>query len=394
MKKRLRHSITFFVLVPLIRIFLRIKFRYKGIKFKSDKTLKGPYLILSNHALALDPFLLSMSFKGPIFFVASDMIFSIPFWSKIIRYLVSPIPKTKYRSDMATVRDMLKMVKSGGTIGLFPEGNATFHGKLMRIDPSVIKLMRLLKVPVLLYTITGGYLSKPRWAKHSRKGRIEGRVKTVITPETIKSLSDDALYELVLSHLTVDEYAFQAKHAIPYKGKALAEDIESSYFYCPSCHQLHTLTSELDKAKCTQCDFAVQFLPNGRFKPLYDGPYYETTYPWYKAQEEALKTIIDDPTTDFLFEDVNEAVLDVERSKRKTPIGQATIRLSKETFEIAIDGAESQFIPVNKIQASAQQKNKLIIYDQTSQKTYYFINHPKRNALKYVMAIDILKGAN
>ena len=390
MRKRFRHQVVFFLLRPLFRIFVYFKFSYKGKRYKSDKGYKGPYLILSNHALAMDPFLMAMSFKMPIYYVASDMIFSIPFWSKVIKYLVSPIPKTKYRSDIETIRDLLKLLKSGGSVAIFIEGNATFHGDLMPIEKSIVKLVRLVKVPILLYRIDGAYLTKPRWSSSVRRGKAVGAVTHTLTPAMVKAMDDDTLFDTIIKYIRADDYAFQKKHHLSYKGKRLAEDIESAYFYCPSCHAFNTLESAGDTVTCP-CGLKLVYNTNGRFEMIAGNHYFDKTTDWYKAQIEALAEHIDTTKQQLLFTDDHEAVLEVLHSTLKEPIGQATLKLYKTHVEMIFENLEVA-IEIKNVQASVQQKNKLILYDKSSKRTFYLLNHKKRNALKYVLAIEHLKG--
>lgn len=395
MRRRFRHDLVYFLLKPFFRLFVRMRFNFRPMRFKAPPGIKGPYLILSNHQLAMDPFLLALSFKGPIYFVASDMIFSIKFWSKLIVYLVNPIPKTKYRSDKETVRDMIKIVRSKGTIGIFPEGNATFSGETQHIPPSIAKLIKLLKIPVIFYHIEGGALTKPRWSHHVKRGKVIGYVHKVWPYDAYKDLSVDSIIALVKENLYVNDHDLNQEKKIRYKGKKLAEDIESSYFYCPNCHSLNTIYSNDDHVCCKNCTFSVVYTLYGTFEKTHQTAFFETTVPWYKAQEEALAKALEATKDDeVLFVDEEEAVYTVERSKRKTLIGHATLKLSKKEITLAFD---KETITLNTLQVlpSVQQKNKLILYDKVSKTTYYLLNHKKRNALKYVLAINYLveKGA-
>lgn len=67
------------------------KFKEQGIR---------PYLILMNHQTTFDQFFVGMAFKGPIYYVATEDIFSNGFVSSLIRFLVEPIPIKKQTTDM------------------------------------------------------------------------------------------------------------------------------------------------------------------------------------------------------------------------------------------------------------------------------------------------------
>ena len=148
-KKRFRHTVTFFILKPLIRLYFRVFYRVRTRPFKPPKDLEGPYLVIGNHTTVHDSFFMAFGIPGPLYFVASDMLFSVKYLSAIMKFLVGPIAKTKYRSDMETIRDMKRIIAQGGSIGLFPEGNTTFSGELMPIPFVIAKLIKKFKMNLI-----------------------------------------------------------------------------------------------------------------------------------------------------------------------------------------------------------------------------------------------------
>ena len=84
---------------------------------------------------------------------------------------------------MQAIRDCLRVLKEGGAVGIFPEGNRTLTGAQWEMTDSVAKFVKLSKVPLVLYNIEGGYGSDPRWGVSKRKGKMRGYVKLGITAE-------------------------------------------------------------------------------------------------------------------------------------------------------------------------------------------------------------------
>ena len=83
--------------------------------------MNRPYLILFNHQTAFDQFFTSIAFKKHIYYIASEDLFSNGFLSKLITWLVAPIPFRKSTSDIAAIKNCLRIVKEGGSIGMAPE---------------------------------------------------------------------------------------------------------------------------------------------------------------------------------------------------------------------------------------------------------------------------------
>ena len=139
-RHRVIRNLAWLVLSPLCRF----KYGIKIEKFKEQR--KGqPYLILFNHQTAFDQFFVGMAFKGPVYYVASEDIFSMGFVSKLLRYAVAPIPIKKQTTDVHAVMTCRKVAKEGGTIALAPEGNRTYSGKTEYVNPAIVGLIKLLK---------------------------------------------------------------------------------------------------------------------------------------------------------------------------------------------------------------------------------------------------------
>ena len=152
---RFRHYVVRTVAYPLIKLYSTIKYGVKVEPFKQQK--KGQsYLILFNHQTAFDQFFVGFAFKGPVYYVASEDIFSMGFVSKLLRYAVAPIPIKKQTTDVHAVMTCRKVAKEGGTIAIAPEGNRTYSGKTEHINPAIVGLIKLLKLPLLLYRLEGG----------------------------------------------------------------------------------------------------------------------------------------------------------------------------------------------------------------------------------------------
>lgn len=390
MRKRFRHRLVFFLFRPFFRIWVKWNLNYTFDKFNSKDD--GPYLILGNHTQPLDPVLLAFSFNQPIYFVASKMVYNLKFLSKIMDYLVAPIPIDKFRSDLKSTKMILKTLKEGSNVSLYPEGNTTFSGSQMPIDGAISKLVKHANAHLCLFTIEGGYLTRPRWAKRPRKSYIHGSVKKVINKEIIQSMSLEEIQSIIEETLKVNDYEILKDKAYPGKEKALY--LENSYYLCPSCKALASLESYKDTFSCKQCDFEVEYTDYGTFKPLYKGPYYETTIPWFDAQIDYLKTYLPPISEDaIIFEDYQEQLYLIRDLKPKVFLSEGTLTLTKKTLRFKGKDLDESW-PIGRLNSAVQQKSGLIIYNPDLKKTYYFLSHPRRSALKYVQVIKVLQKEN
>jgi 1-acyl-sn-glycerol-3-phosphate acyltransferase len=231
------------VLFPFFAPYCRLKFGIKIEPFKEQKN--QPYLILYNHQTSFDQFFVGIAFKRPIYYVATEDLFSNGFISKVIKYLVEPIPIKKQTTDLKAIMTCIRVAKEGGTIAIAPEGNRTYSGKTVYMSPSIAPLAKKLGMPIALFRIEGGYGVQPRWSDVVRKGKMKAYVSRVITPDEYKEMSDDELFDVIKSELDINEAVADGK----FTHKKLAERLERSMYFCPDCG-FSTFESKNDLITC------------------------------------------------------------------------------------------------------------------------------------------------
>ena len=137
---KLRHKIitklAYYVLYPIVKL----KYGVKINKFKEQG--KRAYFIMMNHQTDFDQFFIGCAFKGPVYYVASEDLFSKGFISKLLKYAVAPIPIKKQSTDVRAVMNCIKVAKEGGTSAIAPEGNRTYSGKTEYIRPAIAPLAK------------------------------------------------------------------------------------------------------------------------------------------------------------------------------------------------------------------------------------------------------------
>jgi hypothetical protein len=72
---------------------------------------------------------------------------------------MNAIPKLLYQPDTSCTRKMLKVIKSGGSLALFPEGIQSISGSTHPINPATCKFIKKAGVLVILANSQGSYLS-------------------------------------------------------------------------------------------------------------------------------------------------------------------------------------------------------------------------------------------
>ena len=95
---KFRHKIVTRLVQLILGPYARLKYGIKVEKFRDQG--KRQYLILFNHQTAFDQFFVGMAFRGPVYYLASEDLFSNGKLSSLIKYLVAPIPIRKQSTDL------------------------------------------------------------------------------------------------------------------------------------------------------------------------------------------------------------------------------------------------------------------------------------------------------
>jgi len=267
-----RHYLVRHIAAATIGTYTRLRYGVQVEKFKEQG--KRPYLIVMNHTTAADQFLVGMAFAGPVYYLASEDLFSNGWISRLLTWAVAPIPIKKQTVDVHAVANCIRVAREGGTIALAPEGNRTYFGKTAHIKPSIAKLVRKLGLPLAIFRIEGGYGVQPRWSDCVRKGPMRAYVARVVEPEEYNQMTDGQLYEFLQQQITVNE-------AVPgrYEHKNNAQFLERLLYVCPQCG-LSEFESHGDRLTCKKCGLTARHLAT---KEL-EGVPFRFVADWYDYQ--------------------------------------------------------------------------------------------------------------
>ena len=100
----------------MLKIFFR--FRVEG---KHNIPQEGSFIAASNHVSYLDPAVLGSSIPKILHFMAKEELFNIKFFGSFLRKVAAYPVRRDYR-DFGAIKESLKILKKGDSIGLFPEG--------------------------------------------------------------------------------------------------------------------------------------------------------------------------------------------------------------------------------------------------------------------------------
>ncbi len=374
---RPRHRVITALLRPFIGAYTRWKYGIHVEPFREENHRQ--YLVMMNHQTAFDQFFVSMAFRNPVYYIASEDLFSMGWISRLLEWVVAPIPIKKQTTDLKATRLCMQVAKEGGTIALAPEGNRCFSGRTGYFNPAIVKMARMLKLPLAVFRIEGGYGIHPRWSDAVRKGKMRAYVSRVIEPEEYLAMSAEELHALLTQELYVDE----AKDDAQFHHPQLAQYLERAMYVCPHCG-LSEFESHGDVIACKTCEMQIRYLPNTRLQGVNCDFPFPYVAQWYDYQCDFINRLDLTPYTDTPLYRDRVQMLEVIPYKNKETISPDTqLRLYGDRIEVGAENAPDYRFSFDEVgTVTVLGKNKINLY--IGDKLYQFHGSERFNALRYV----------
>ncbi len=321
-----RHQRIWRILHAIVRPIVRIKFDMTHVDIHVD----GPMLLIPNHVTSWDPVLVAMSLRDKqTYYVASEHLFRKGLITRLLRWLVAPIPRSKGNAGADTVRPCLRHLRAGHSVCIFAGGEQSWDGRNNPIFDATGKLAKASGATLVTYRLEGAYLCRPRWADTMRRGRVYGHAVGIYSPEELKGMSPTEITDIINRDISENIWDRQAKDPREYKGKKLAEGLERMLYLCPECRRIGTLSTEDDTLRCT-CGYETRFSSNGLFDP---GTPFANLAEWEDWQKSALRSL-EFEQADSLFSDGNVIFTEIGPDHTETQLDQGTLIQYPDRLEI------------------------------------------------------------
>jgi 1-acyl-sn-glycerol-3-phosphate acyltransferase len=376
-----RHKIVWTLARPVVDVIVRIL--YKHTPEYTD--ISGPFLVVCNHTTDWDPLLMGVSFrKEHIYFVSSEHVLRSRF-GKLLTWLLDPIGRQKGGSAADTVLTMMRRLKKGYNVAVFPEGNRSWDGVTREFVATTGKLVRSSGASLVTYRIDGGYFASPRWAGSTiRRGKTRGQVVNVYSPEQLKAMKPEEINQCIQQDLHVDAYEEQRKNPIPFKGRNLAHHMETLLFICPQCGKVHTLHSKDDTLFCESCGFHVKYLPTGFLSG--ENLRWDNIRDWNLWQEQEIRRLCDEAGDEAIFVDTDMHTNHIHSGQGKQRLGRGDMRLYRDRLELP--GVTLPLEDISGISLRGPQD----IYFGTKENHYQVGSEKVRCTVKYLSACAYLNN--
>lgn len=371
-----RHVIFYNILRPLVGAFLFFRF---GYRYKKVRNLPDTYIVLSNHVTDYDPLFVGVCFPRHMYFVASEHISRWKIAYKLIQYILKPIMRPKGTTASSTVMEMIKTLRSGTNVCLYPEGARSWDGVTAPILASTGKMVKSAKCGMVTFRIEGGYFVSPNWSfGNSRKGPIRGNVVNVYTAEQVAAMSVDEINEAITTDLHEDAYERQLVAPKKYKGKNLAQCLEHMISHCPHCNAIDTLKSEGNSVTCKECGHTFTYDEYG----MLSGTTYTTAKDLFTWQKEQIEK---DAAADATYTAPDGTLTTVANGAEQL-VSEGAISLNREELTCG-----DTTIKLNDITDMAMHGRRTLVFS-TVKDYYELIPAAESNVLKFHMLYQMYKN--
>lgn len=161
---------------------------------------KGGCFIVSNHVSYMDPTTVGWAVAREIYYLGRKTLFKPPFWSWFLP-ICNVLPIDRDAHDIAGLRRIIKMMKEGHAVLLFPEGTRSSDGRLQPAEPGAGLVAIKAGVPVLPVRVFGTYESLSRHSKRLRLHPIRVVIGEPYLPATVDAEGKKRSYEQIAQEM-------------------------------------------------------------------------------------------------------------------------------------------------------------------------------------------------
>ena len=327
----------------------RLKFRYRFIYktvgglvplilrkygFKTERISKKdePYIVVANHLTEVDMLMVAGAFSEHMYFVAGEHLLRTKAGPKI-KWAQDPIFTYKGAPSIDTMREVIRKIRAGHNVMIFPEGSRSFNGETLKLDSGIAKLVKTAGCALATYHIEGGYFVAPRWAYTTRTGPMKGHIVNIYSSEEVKNMTKDELTGCINRDIHENAYETQRRNMDAYKGKRLAEGLENYLVKCSCCGAFDSMVTEDDRFRCVECGQSGRYTDEGFLEG--EGLRFDSVYDWgVWSEKETCEYIKDFEGDGPVFTDTDTVLYEVLSDHSRIDLAAGEVKGYSDRIEI------------------------------------------------------------
>ena len=172
-------SFTYYFWYTVSKTIARLFFSFR-VLYPERIVEKGPLILASNHQSYFDPPLVGICSRRGVYYLARKTLLQIPLLGKLLPH-INVILVDRDGNDMSALKTVIRTVKSGNGVVLFPEGTRSADGSLQPAKAGIGLVIAKTRAPVQPMRIFGSHEAFPKGSGHISLAPI-----TVVIGEPIR----------------------------------------------------------------------------------------------------------------------------------------------------------------------------------------------------------------
>ena len=370
-------SMMYAIIFFIVRIWLGKKLRIT-IEDEPLQELEAPYILLANHESFEDFYYISqMAHPRNPSYLVNEYYCTRP----VLKHMAKRggiLSKKLFTPEISPGVSIMRMVRKGYPVVIFPEGRLSPDGRSNPILESGAGFYRRLKTTLVLVRIDGAYYAHPKWRGKTFRSDIRICVRRVISPEELQQMTNEELETVITAELFNDASSHMTG-SYPQKDKAVG--LDKLLYRCADCGALYQTEGIGNELICHACGSRHRLDEHYHFT---DVPH--TIPAWYDAirrMETAELELLS------LRADVKTKIFGADGGPVRWEKGICT--LDTKAFRYCSEN-EDFTIPVEKLPALAFScGTEFELYHENELHYFYPLEEPKQVA-RWALAVDLMAG--
>ena len=177
-------SFTYYFWYTLSKIAARFFFSFRVVH-PERMIEEGPAILASNHQSYFDPPLVGICSRRGVYYLARKTLLGIPLLGKLLPH-INVILVDRDGNDMSALKAVIRTVKSGNGVVLFPEGTRSPDGRLQSGKAGIGLVIAKTRAPVQPVRIFGSHEAFPKGS-----GKITMAPITVVVGEPLRFTTEE-----------------------------------------------------------------------------------------------------------------------------------------------------------------------------------------------------------
>lgn len=154
---------TYYFFYTLSKIIARVFFHF-SILNPENMLESGPLILAMNHQSYFDPPLAGICSKRAVYYLARKTLSSLPFFGRLLPDF-NVIPIDRDGNDPSSLKSIIRLLRAGNGVVLFPEGTRSPDGNLQQARSGIGLIISKTKAPVLPMRVFGAHEAFPKGSR-------------------------------------------------------------------------------------------------------------------------------------------------------------------------------------------------------------------------------------